>query len=159
MQFKTVHLDERPAAVMRTTIEVEAIPAFLEHAFAATAEHIESQGADFAGPPFARYTPVDADKGVFIVEAGFPSTREVTGHGAVESSTLPGGEAVVTTHVGPYEAMQPVYEAIGEWIIHHGAVAVGPAWEVYYADPDLEPDPQTWRTDVVQPFRTEVAVR
>lgn len=30
----------------------------------------------------------------------------------------------------------------------------GPHWEVYYTDPNVQPDPTRWRTDVVQPYRT-----
>ena len=28
----------------------------------------------------------------------------------------------------------------------------GPHWEVYYDDPNAEPDPSRWRTDVVVPY-------
>jgi effector-binding domain-containing protein len=48
--------------------------------------------------------------------------------------------------------MKPAYEAIETWITERGAYADGPAWEVYFTDPAEQPDPRTWRTEVVQPY-------
>ena len=31
-------------------------------------------------------------------------------------------------------------------------VMSGP-WEVYFTDPASEPDPVTWRTEIIQPYR------
>jgi effector-binding domain-containing protein len=159
VEIRTVHLEATPTAVVRTTIPVETIPAFLGHAYHSTAAHIERWGADFAGPPFARYTPVADDARAFEIEAGFPVTNELPGDGEVEASELPAGEAIAVTHRGPYDAMRPVYEALSAWLHSHEAVPDGSAWEVYYGDPDVEPDETMWRTDVIQPFRTRVVSR
>ena len=105
------------------------------------------------GPPFARYWPLDPDYSRFEVEAGFPVDRSAPVTGEVASSTLPGGPAAVVTHVGPYEEMKPVYEATERWIFEHDGVPEGPPWEVYYSDPNQQPDPSTRRTEIVQPFR------
>jgi effector-binding domain-containing protein len=49
--------------------------------------------------------------------------------------------------------MKPAYEATERWISEHDGVPEGPPWEVYYSDPNQQPDPSTWRTEIVQPFR------
>jgi effector-binding domain-containing protein len=152
-EITTRHLHEQPTVVMRTIVPVESIPAFLEKAFTAAAEHIGAHDADFAGPPFARYLPVSDDFRAFEIEAGFPVTPAIPGEGEIEASTLPGGEAATVTHTGPFDAMRPTYEAITAWLDTHRATPSGAPWEVYLSDPDDEPDPAAWRTDIVQPYR------
>jgi effector-binding domain-containing protein len=49
--------------------------------------------------------------------------------------------------------MRPAYDAIEAWIIDQGGQPEGPAWEIYYTDPNEEPDPSNWRTEIVQPYR------
>jgi effector-binding domain-containing protein len=91
--------------------------------------------------------------GRFEVEAGFPATRPIEGNGDVQPSELPGGQVAVTMHVGPYEQMEPGYQALASWVGERGGELAGDAWEVYFSDPSTEPDPATWRTEIVQPYR------
>ena len=49
--------------------------------------------------------------------------------------------------------MVPAYEAIHEWLGEHELQPEGPAWEVYYSDPEVQPDSATWKTEIVQPYR------
>ncbi len=158
-EITTRHLLEQPTVVMRTIVPVEAIPTFLGKAFGAVAEHIGTHDADFAGPPFARYLPVSDDFRAFEIEAGFPVTPAIPGDGEIEASTLPGGEVATITHIGAYDAMRPTYQAINDWLGAHQATPTGAPWEVYLSDPDDEPDPAMWRTDIVQPYQEMAHVR
>jgi effector-binding domain-containing protein len=90
----------------------------------------------------------------FEVEAGAPVPSRVDGEGGVRPSSLPGGQVAVTLHIGPYDAMRPAYEALLRWIGEQGGEPVGDAWEVYLSDPERYPDPATWQTQIVQPYRT-----
>ncbi len=49
--------------------------------------------------------------------------------------------------------MVPGYRAVAAWISGHGGEVVDDAWEVYLSDPTAQPDPATWRTEIVQPYR------
>ena len=49
--------------------------------------------------------------------------------------------------------MAPAYEALASWVSSHGGEPAGAPWEVYFSDPAVEPDPATWHTEVVQPYR------
>lgn len=144
-------LAEQPAAVVKTTIAVPGIAAWIGDAFQATAAYLAQQGAGPAGPPFARFHRLGDDR--FEVEAGFPSTRVVPGNDKVTPATLPGGAVAQTVHVGPYDGMTPAYDGLLAWISDHGGEPAGDAWEVYQSDPAVEPDPATWRTLIVQPYR------
>jgi effector-binding domain-containing protein len=129
------------------------IPAWLGNVFRQVAETIGRSDVDFAGPPFARMRLLDEGNTSFEIEAGFPVTGLASGEGDVVASTLPGGTVAVVTHVGPYDKMIPAYRALQEWIAAEGGTPEGAPWEIYYSDPQAQPDPETWRTEIVQPYR------
>ncbi len=146
-------LVEQPTMVMHGKVKLEDIPTFLGRVYHTVETQIREAGAHVVGLPFARYRPLDAEYREFEIEAGLPVVMAVAGHGEVEASHLPGGPAAVIIHTGPYERMEPAYEAVNSWMRERGAHSEGPAWEVYHTDPNEEPDPATWRTEVVQPYR------
>ncbi|NNL96641.1 MAG: AraC family transcriptional regulator [Acidimicrobiia bacterium] len=146
-------LVEQPTMVVRGTIKLEDIPTFLGRAYHMVDSQIRDSGAHVVGEPFARYRCLDGEYREFEVEAGVPVVLAVSGHGGVEASVLPAGPAAVTVHTGPYERMEPAYDALNAWLDEHGGNADGPAWEVYHTDPNAQPDPATWRTEIVQPYK------
>lgn len=149
-QIEQRRLTTATTAVVRSSLLVSEIPAFMGHAFGSVAQILASQGIPLVGPPFARYHHVDGDR--FSVEAGFPTTTAVFPTDDVVASSLPAGPAAVMTYVGPYDEMQPAYEALAEWIVRNGGTPAGAPWEVYFTDPSEETDPQKWRTEIVMPF-------
>lgn len=146
-------LVEQPTMVMHGKVKLEDIPTFLGRVYHTVESRIREAGAHVAGEPFARYRALDEKYLEFEIEAGLPVVMAVAGRGEVQPSCLPEGPAIVTIHTGPYERLETAYEALAAWLHDRGAQADGPAWEVYHTDSDLEPDPATWRTEVVQPYR------
>jgi effector-binding domain-containing protein len=144
-------LTAQPTAVVRGKMSVPEIGSFLGHAYGTVAAHLERLGVGIAGMPFARYRHLG--DGEFEVEAGFPVLLAIGSEGEVEACSLPGGPAAATWHTGPYGQMGPAYEALEDWVEQHGAAIEEPAWEVYYSDPTEQPDPTSWRTELIQPFR------
>jgi len=153
--MKTYQIEERvlpasPTAVVRAGVLVADMGTFVGPAIGTVARTLAEQGMAPSGPPFARYHPAGAAR--FDVEAGFATATVVSPAGAVEASSLPGGPAAVLTFVGPYDEMEPAYAALAEWVARRGGRVAGDPWEVYFSDPVREPDPRTWRTEVVMPF-------
>lgn len=146
--------DERLAgaytAVVRGELPAAELPAWLAGTFQTVQEYLRRTDVRPIGEPFARFTFLGD---TVAVEAGFPVPFEVAGDGLVEPSTLPDGPAAVTTHLGRYEDVERAYLAVLTWLEAHGHVPQGPHWEVYCTDPQTEPDPARWRTEVVVPYR------
>jgi effector-binding domain-containing protein len=149
-RIKQLALTDCYTAVVRGEIRREDFAEWLADAFGAVYGCLRRNGLPPGGPPFARFTFLGD---VVAAEAGFPVAREVSGDGRVEPSTLPDGQAAVTTHMGRYEDLDQAYEAIRSWLAANGYEAAGPHWEIYYTDPNVVPDPRRWRTDVVIPYR------
>lgn len=142
-------LKRTPVLFVRCEVTQDQIGEALGPAFGAVAAHAASKGAVMAGPPYARYYTPPPN---MVMEAGMPVTQDVAGEGDVQSGELPTGEAAVTTHVGPFEEVQPAYQAIEAWMSANGRAPGGAPWEVYLTDPALEPDPAKWRTEIVWPL-------
>ena len=137
-------------AVVRGEMAPEEMPGWLPNAYRTIGEYLRRIQVSPSGPPFARYTFLND---VVAVEAGFPVPCEVSGDGSIDASRLPDGPAAVTTHIGRYEDLTVAFGAVLRWLDDHGLVPAGPHWEVYFTDPNAQPDPSRWRTDVVVPYR------
>jgi effector-binding domain-containing protein len=137
-------------AVVRGEMQREEMPGWLSNAYRTVGAYLGRAHVSPTGPPFARFTFLDD---LVAVEAGFPVAQEIPGEGAVEPSTLPDGPAAVTTHFGRYEELEAAYQAVHRWLDDHGLVPASPHWEIYFTDPHADPDPSTWRTDLVVPYR------
>ena len=143
-------LAEQPTAVARASLPAAQLGVWLPAAYRDVMTYLAAAGGSPAGPPFARYVFHDE---LVEVEAGFPVAAPLVGDGGIASSSLPGGPAAVTTHYGRYEDLTVAYEAVAGWLKEHGLEPAGPHWEVYYTDPQSEPDPTRWRTDLIAPYR------
>ncbi|MEX2430602.1 MAG: GyrI-like domain-containing protein [Dehalococcoidia bacterium] len=143
--------DETPTVIVTEHVPVAEIKQRLGQLFNEVHAHIIASGAQPIGAPFARYhSMTDED---FEMEAGFVVDRPLDGTGRMQASTLPGGPTAVTWHTGPFEEVSEAYEAVEEWMKEHGKAPSGVPWEAYWTDPNEEPDPANWRTEVVWPVR------
>ena len=150
-------LPEQPTMVIRGKVKLEDIPSFLGRVYSTVERQVNESGAHAIGAPFARYRALDPEYREFEIEAGVPVLVAAPGHGEVHGSSLPGGPAAVTVHIGPYERLESAYDAITAWLEQQGATPNGPAWEVYHTDADEQPDPATWHTEIFQPLARSVA--
>ena len=147
--FELVEMVPRPAAVVRATIAVSDLPSFFGRAFGAVAAAAAGQGLQLLGEPFAFYPGAPTD--VVEVAVGFPVSSAVEPADDVVPMELPGGRAATTIHVGQYDSMDKTYAAMHTWMAGRGLTPADHMWEVYLSDPSTEPDPSTWRTQIVWP--------
>ena len=91
-------------------------------------------------------TNVDIEAAIHVANIG-GSTSDVS------SKTIPASYAVKGTHLGPYNASQPVYDAIKKYIKDAGLTQNGAPYEVYVTDPTKESDPSNWITEIYFPIK------
>jgi AraC family transcriptional regulator len=149
-EIRDQFLAERHTAVVRAEVARNRLPEWLRAGFRDVAQYLRGRGVRPAGPPFARYAVLGD---VVAVEAGFPVAERVPGKGRVLPSRLPGGRAVVTSHVGWHDGREDAYVALRQWLMQRRRTPDGARWEIYHVDPTNDPDPARWQADVVVPYR------
>ncbi len=142
-------LHPREVAVIRVDVPVAELPRAIGEAIGEVESRMAEAGVEMAGPPFARYLGFGP---VVAAEIGCPVRRPAPHVGRVFPAQLPGGRIASILHVGPYETINDTYARLEAWLADTGATAGGPMWEVYWSDPVAEPDPATWRTEVLVPL-------
>ncbi len=139
-----------PAAVIRTSADLEHIAERIGECFGEIGASLGRRGIVPAGEPYVRYlTP---PPGEMQIEVGFPVAAPIAADGRVEPGEVPGGRVAVALHHGPYERLAETYGAMMGWIAERGLHPAGPMWESYRIDPEAEPNPERWETEVVQPI-------
>ncbi len=84
-------------------------------------------------------------------EIAFTIDGDFAAEGDVRPSTLPGGKAAFTKHVGPYDQIGAAYGAIQEYAKVNGLNLAGMMWERYLTGPE-EPDLSKHVTEVFWPL-------
>jgi effector-binding domain-containing protein len=148
-EFLLFEREPQPTAVVRATIPVSQIPAFLGRAYVEVMQALRVHGIAPAGPPFAYYLGMPT--ATVEMEAGFPVATPCGEYGDVVPSELPGGSIASTMHVGPYERMVETYNALMQWMTEHELAPGQSMWEIYLSDPRQEPDSSKWETQVFWP--------
>lgn len=140
MSYEISVIEREPgfAAVVTERHTVEEIAEMFPRVFEAIMKVVPM--SDVVGPPLALYDMTDDH--AFNVSAGFPVREPIKPVGEVHSIELPGGQAVQTTHVGPYQAVGAAYQAIEAWFGANGWRPAGPPWETYLDEAGVE-NPRT----------------
>jgi effector-binding domain-containing protein len=145
-----VELEPQEAIAARGDVAIADLAGFFERAFREAAEAADASGVEIVGPPFGFYPRMPTD--TVAVEAGFPVSAPPETHGNAHRLVLPGGRAVRTTHVGPYETMETTYNQLQSWMAEQGLQPSVGMWECYLSDPQVEPDPAKWQTRIIWPI-------
>ncbi len=154
---KLEHRDEQRYVVIRQHVPIPFGP-LLGPLWGEVSAWLDGKGVTPAGPPMIRYLTTDMDKGLDI-EVGFPITTTLTGDNRVSVVAGPAGRYAVTVHSGPYDDLVAATAELLAWAKKNGIVwqtsmIDNVEWwtgrfESYPTDPDKEPDPQKWKTELV----------
>jgi effector-binding domain-containing protein len=116
-------------------------------------KHMKASGA-----PFIRYLVIDMPRELDI-DLCVPVAAPVRGSGRIHAGVLPAGEYATLTHTGAPAGLVQANGDLQAWAKQHGirlesrGTPKGDAFqgraEFYLTDPQEEPDPDRWRTEIV----------
>ena len=104
----------------------------------------------FAGPPFTAYYNMDMQD--LDVEIGFPVPKKLPDKGTIKAGEIPAGKVATCLYTGPYNEMEPAYNALHQWTQDNGYKLTGIAYEIYLNDPEQTP-PEQLQTQIAFPLK------
>ncbi|HLT62649.1 MAG TPA: GyrI-like domain-containing protein [Microlunatus sp.] len=118
---------------------------------------LDRHGVPPAGPPLYRYRLIGGPTDPFDVEVGIPVAGPVAGDDRVRGGVLPAGRYLVLEHHGHLDSIAASHTALVDWAEAHAIRLTGSPdrlrWDVmfesYRTDPEAEPDPRRWVTELV----------
>ena len=124
----------------RVTVDAKDLGPTIGQTLGEAYGHLGQAGIAPAGPPVVVFHDRLVDGERWDIEICAPASRVGTPPSGFEFRELPGGHVVTTIHRGPYEAMEPAYRAMTEWMGEHDYEPAGAPREIYLTDPNTAPD-------------------
>lgn len=149
-EIRTVEHRAQPTAGVRKQVPMTGLTEFFSRAFEETMAALQAQGQYPIGPPFGKYYGAPGE--TVDVEAGFPVAQPITPSGTVVPGELPEGRIVEAVHVGPFDTLRDTYAELERYMDQAKLPRAPVMWENYLSNPETEPDPANWRTEICWPI-------
>ncbi len=111
---------------------------------------LAAQGITPAGPVFAHHLRGPTE--TFDFELSVAVSAPMTATGRVQPGTWPAMRVARTFYHGPYEGLPEAWGKFMEWIETSGLQTTPDLYECYLTNPEANPDPSTWRTELNRPL-------
>ena len=141
-----IQTEEQLTAVIHLTVPRAEISNVMGPAITEIMSSIAAQGATITGPCFSYHQKRPTD--TFDFEVDFPVSQPITAAGRVKMSKLPAVKVVRIIYQGGYEGLGAAWGKFCQWIEAEGLNVQESLWECYLTDPESNPDPDTWRTEL-----------
>jgi effector-binding domain-containing protein len=135
------------ALIIKTTAQSSAVGQKMGELYGKLFGYLGANSIQPSGAPFAVYYSYDPT-GKTEFEVGVPVASSITGTDDIKFKEYPAMRVISTLHIGPYENVGPIYEALKKYATDHKLQTQPVSWEVYITDPSKETDPNKYQTFV-----------
>lgn len=148
MTYKCEIVDQPAQATLsiRTTTSIKELPQALGRAYGSIGQYMAQLGEQPTGAPYAAYFTFEMEN--MDLEIGFPVGSSLPGKGEIQSGEIPAGKIAQCLYTGPYNKIEPAYNALTAYVEEQGYEATGVAYEFYLNDPG-EVAPEELLTQIV----------
>jgi effector-binding domain-containing protein len=154
---KIVERPDQPYLGITENVTMQTIGAVLPPLVGEVLGWLDARGVRPAAAPFFRYHVIDMEREM-EVEVGVPVAAPVTGDERVRAGVLPAGRYAVVHHLGHYEGLYDATARLLQWGDEQGLkwdmtrTGTSERWgariEFYDTDPNEEPNPDKWLTEL-----------
>jgi effector-binding domain-containing protein len=155
---KTDYRPERFYLAIAKTVHMKDVPAVLPPLIPEVKAWMQSRNIAVAGPDFFLYKSINLQYELEC-EVGFPVEAAVAGDEYVQAGSFPAGTYASIIYTGDFKYMQQAHMALQDWIKEKGlkektdtvdgVACWGSRTEFYLVDPEFEPNPEKWQTEIV----------
>jgi len=149
-KFEVKEIPTRITLTVRTRSPAQNLPQVLGEVYGSIMTYLGELGENPIGMPFVLYYNLDMQD--LDIEVGLPVSKKLPDKDSMKASEIPAGKHATTVHIGPYDTMEPTYDALNKWIKDNGHETLGPAYEFYINDPN-EVGPENTQTRIEFPLK------
>lgn len=137
-QFVLEEKESQPTIAIRTRTALVNLPQVLGKAYEDIMNYLSEIGIQPSGAPYVGYFNTDMQD--LDIECGLPVSQPIAGTNELKPSEIPAGKQVSCLYTGPYNQIEPAYNAIMEWIPANGYTPTGVCYEFYLNNPAETPE-------------------
>lgn len=145
-----VILPESVFAGIKKNVKWENIGVEMGNMYQQISAFIQQNNLTIADMPLAIYHSMNEDN--MEIECGIPVTEPFESKAGINCGKRAAGKYAYAIHVGSYETLEQTHTTIQKWISDHGFTISGGPVEVYLTDPQSEPNPEKWVTNIYYPL-------
>jgi AraC family transcriptional regulator len=147
-RFELIQRPAETVMAIRREMRADEVGQAMAECLPGVFAHVMKQGGAPARRPYMRYhrfgERVD-------LECGIPVQVPLAEADGVRAGEIPAGRYARGWHMGPFEGLAASHQALLACCEAEGLGPAGPPIEVYWSDPQQEPDPAKWRTEILLP--------
>ncbi|HYQ57677.1 MAG TPA: SRPBCC family protein [Draconibacterium sp.] len=142
-------IDEMFYAGIRKTVPFIEVSREMSDMYSEISIFLAQKEIEMAGIPFARYHLMDEEE--IDMECGIPIEEDMEGSAQVKVDIFPATICASLDYRGDYSNLQEGHLALQKWVEAHGFNLASAPMEIYLTDPQQEPDPEKWLTQICYP--------
>jgi effector-binding domain-containing protein len=100
--------------------------------------YLNEMGVQATGAPFVGYFNMDMQD--LDIEVGFPVAEALVEKGEIKPGIIPAGKQLSCLYQGPYNQIEPAYNAIMDYAAANNYALTGVCYEFYLNDPADTPE-------------------
>jgi len=146
--FGVQELAERTYILKRGTVPMSEMSTFYASNLGGIYTAVGASGVEMKGRPCGIYYSWDEEMGTTDMCAAIPVSDKSLKIEGYQTVTLPAGRVVKVPYTGDYAGLPEVHYAIDDYLKAYSLSQNGPVVEEYVTDPQSEPDPSKWLTNI-----------
>lgn len=139
------------AMTYRTKCTMEEIADVMGPAFGEIMHVIATNGGQVAGAPFSIWYEWEDE--IMEFDNAIPVDKSIKGTDRVIPIKTYQGKTAFVSHMGEYSSTHYSWGSLENYIKENGLETNGSPYEVYITDPETEPDPSKWITELYWPIK------
>ena len=147
---RIVHTEPLHYAALRQMVSTDEIGKIMGAGIAEVLTALKAQDHHPTGPWFTHHfhRPVDT----FDFEICFPVAEPIQPHGRIAPGIWPAMAVGRTIYHGHYSGLPNAWRDLEQWMLLENHPRGTQFWERYLVNPDSNPNPKEWRTELNWPL-------
>lgn len=152
-EYKMVQVKETPYLYQERTCSMDPqdISAAMGEVFHNVMKFVHEHDATSGNQALAVYPTYDPENMTFRAGVTVSAEDAAKAKGSIKSASLPEGEVLTFTHMGPYSTLRDSYGELMQHLANIKRMVAVPTWEIYVNNPDEVPE-EDLRTDIYVPL-------